>query len=343
MAVNALTGIVAANRSGLPFEELVGALPRVRLGILPTPLARAHRIERTVGGGPLLVKRDDLAGFGVAGNKTRPLEFLLGEARARGAEVLVTGGGPGSNFCPAAAMAASAVGLDCELVVWGEPRGPNLALARAAGARLLPTGDRDRAAVDELVRRRAAELTSAGRRAYPVPRGGSTPLGAVGFALAAAELARQLAVWPTEWPELIVLPVGSGGSCAGLLAGLIAIGLDIPVLGVSVSRPPDQVHARVRELAAGCARLLGIEAPAASLEILLEIVDARGPGFGLASELERERALRLFRAEGLPLDATYGAETWSAALDRARTGPVLFWHTGGLIPAVTGITEGVGT
>jgi 1-aminocyclopropane-1-carboxylate deaminase/D-cysteine desulfhydrase-like pyridoxal-dependent ACC family enzyme len=343
MVMNALTGIVAANRSGLPLEELVGALPRVRLGIFPTPLTRAHRIERALGIGPLLIKRDDLAGFGVAGNKTRPLEFLLGEARARGADVVVTGGGPGSNFCPAAAMAATAVGLECELVVWGEPRGPNLALARAAGARVLSTGDRDRAAVDELVRRRAAELTVGGRCAYPVPRGGSTPLGAVGFALAAAELARQLAGWSAEWPELIVLPVGSGGSCAGLLAGLNAIGLDIPVLGVSVSRPPAQIHARVTELAAGCARMLGIEVLDASLEMLLEIIDARGPGFGVASELERERALGMLRSEGLPLDATYGAETLSAALDRAASGPVLFWHTGGLIPAVTSITEGVGT
>lgn len=88
---------------------------------------RAHRLEHALGVGPLLVKRDDLAGFGAAGSKTRPLEFPLGEALARGTEVVVTGGGAGSNFWAAPAMAASAVGLECELVVWGEPEGPNMA------------------------------------------------------------------------------------------------------------------------------------------------------------------------------------------------------------------------
>jgi 1-aminocyclopropane-1-carboxylate deaminase/D-cysteine desulfhydrase-like pyridoxal-dependent ACC family enzyme len=322
-------------------------LPRVGLGVFPTPLVRAHRLESALGRGPLLLKRDDLAGFGVAGNKTRPLEFLLGEARARGAEVFVTGGGPGSNFCPAAAMAARAAGLDCELVVWGDPRSANLALAVAAGARLLPTGDSDREAVDELVGRRADELAAAGRPAFAVPRGGSTKLGAVGFAVAAAEVAEQLAALGVT-PALVVLAVGSGGSCAGLLAGLAAAGLAVPVLGVSVSRPPEQIGPRVLELARDCARLLGTAAPS---ERQLELVDARGPGFGAASPLELERAALVLRTEGLLLDHTYGAEAFSAAIDRLPAdlgrplgeppGPVLLWHTGGLVPALSAL-QGAG-
>ncbi|HEX4253025.1 MAG TPA: pyridoxal-phosphate dependent enzyme [Pseudonocardia sp.] len=328
---------------------MAGDLPRLQLGIWPTPLVRAHRLERAVGGGTLLVKRDDLAGFGVAGNKTRPLEFVLGEAVAQGAEVFVTGGGPGSNFCPAAALAARAAGLDCELVVWGDPASPNLALATAAGATLRPTGgtraDADRAAIDDLVAQRAAELTAAGRPAFAVPRGGSTELGAVGFAVAAAELAAQLADQPHlpdqrerhPTPSVIVLAVGSGGSCAGLLAGLAASGLDIPVLGVSVSRPPEQIGPRVLDLARGCARLLGTPPPDPRL---LQLRDARGPGFGLATDLERERAGLALRTEGLLLDETYGAQACSAALDRLLAdpaAPVLLWHTGGLLPAVTAL------
>jgi 1-aminocyclopropane-1-carboxylate deaminase/D-cysteine desulfhydrase-like pyridoxal-dependent ACC family enzyme len=324
-------------------------LPRVTLGIFPTPLVRADRLERALGHGPLLLKRDDLVGFGVAGNKTRPLEFLLGEARARGAEVFVTGGGPGSNFCPAAAMAARAAGLDCELVVWGDPHSANLALAVAAGARLCPTGDFDREAIDDLVCRRADELAAAGRPAFAVPRGGSTDLGAVGFAVAAAEVAEQLAALAVT-PALIVLAVGSGGSCAGLLAGLAAVGLEVPVLGVSVSRPPEQIGPRVLELARGCARLLGTAAPS---ERQLELIDARGPGFGAASPLERERAELVLRTEGLLLDNTYGAEAFSAAIDRLLAdpatpgraagppGPVLLWHTGGLVPALSAL-QGAG-
>ena len=299
------------------------------LGIFPTPLHRAHRLEAAVGSGPVWLKRDDLAGFAVAGNKTRPLEHLLGDALARGADVLVTGGGPGSNFCPAAALAARAAGLDCELVVWGDVDGdlrdaPNLALAAAAGATLRPTGDADRSAIDRLVTERAAELATAGRRPYAVPRGGSTGVGALGFATAAAELLDQIE------PALVVLSVGSGGSVAGLTAGFAAAGAAVPVLAVSVSRPLPEIAAHVAALAAECAVLLGGPVPAPP-----EWLDARGPGFGVASPRDRDAARLALRTEGLLLDDTYGAEACAALLDRLPVpGPVVFWHTGGLLPAL---------
>ncbi|NMI01330.1 1-aminocyclopropane-1-carboxylate deaminase/D-cysteine desulfhydrase [Pseudonocardia acidicola] len=323
-------------------NDLGAAIPRFPLAVLPTPVVRAVHLERALGCGPLLVKRDDLIGFGVAGNKTRPLEFLMGAAREHAADVFITGGGPGSNFCAAAAQAARVAGMECELLVWGDPQGaPNLALAAAAGARLVPTGGDVREAVDELVVARADELAAQGCRAFAVPRGGSTGLGAVGFAVAAAELAAQLADRdPAEQPALIVLPVGSGGSCAGLLAGLAAVGLDVPVLGVSVSRPPAEIGPRVDLLARACATILGTPAPRPDR---LELLDARGPGFGVASALERERARLALHTEGLLLDETYGAEAFSAAVDRLLAdppGPVLWWHTGGLVPAVSTIMKG---
>lgn len=128
--------------------------PRLPLGVLPTPLVAADRLRAALGCDPVRLKRDDLAGFGGAGNKTRALEYLLGDAAAGGADVLVTRGGPDSNFVPAAALAARVAGLDCELVVWGSavpdtgapdsgrPGGtPNLDLAAAAGARIRALGD----------------------------------------------------------------------------------------------------------------------------------------------------------------------------------------------------------
>lgn len=307
--------------------------PRFPLAVLPTPLVRAHRLEAALGCGSVLLKRDDLAGFAAAGNKTRPLEFLVGAALAEGADVLVTGGGPGSNFCPAAALAARAAGLDCELLVWGGGTGgPNLSLCTAAGARLLPTGAADRDAVDEAVTARAAELAAQGRRPFAVPRGGSTGLGAVGFAVAAVELAEQLGAVS---PAVIVLAVGSGGSVAGLVTGLAASGLAWPVLGVSVSRPLSQIADRVAELAGECAALLGTPAPA-----LPELVDARGAGFGVASQRERECARFALHTEGLLLDHTYGAEAFAALVDRLPVaGPAVYWHTGGTIPAIAILTE----
>ncbi|MCA1720338.1 MAG: pyridoxal-phosphate dependent enzyme [Actinobacteria bacterium] len=312
--------------------------PRFPLAVLPTPLHRAHRLEAALACGPVLLKRDDLAGFAVAGNKTRPLEYLLGSALAGGADVLVTGGGPGSNFCPAAALAARAAGLDCELVVWGDvAAAPNLTLAAAAGARLLPTGNADREAVDTAVQVRAADLAAQGRYPLAVPRGGSTGLGAVGFAVAAVELADQL---PAA-PALVVLAVGSGGSLAGLIAGLAAAGLHWPVLGVSVSRPPDRIADRVAELALQCAELLGTPLPAPP-----ELVDARGEGFGVASPRERECARLALHTEGLLLDDTYGTKALAVLVDRLRGdpgGPVVYWHTGGLVPALATLPTGTTT
>jgi 1-aminocyclopropane-1-carboxylate deaminase/D-cysteine desulfhydrase-like pyridoxal-dependent ACC family enzyme len=302
------------------------------LAVLPTPLVRALRLEKTLGlenkpgAGPVLVKRDDLAGFAVAGNKVRALEYLLGRAVVDGCDMLVTGGGPGSNFCPAAAVAARVAGLDCELIVWGDPRdSPNLALAAAAGACIRPTGDDARDAVDAAIQARAAELAAAGRRPFGVPRGGSTPLGAVGFAVAAAELAAQR----DAEPALVVLAVGSGASCAGLLAA----GPPWPVLGVSVSRPLPEITATVHALAKECAELLGNPPPQPAR---LELVDARGPGFGVASAADRAAARLALHTEGLLLDDTYGAKAFAVLTERisAARGPVVFWHTGGLVPAI---------
>lgn len=317
--------------------------PRFPLAVLPTPLVRAHRLEAVLGRGRVLLKRDDLAGFAVGGNKTRPLEYLLGRALADRCDVLVTGGGSGSNFCPAAAVAARAAGLDCELIICGDnDRGDgygsaNLAIAAAAGACIRPTGDQAREALDAAIAERAADLTAAGRRPFPVPRGGSTPLGAVGFAVAAAELAGQLdqsELAGGAEPALVVLPVGSGSSCAGLLAA----GPPWPVLGVSVSRPLQEITSKVHALAQACARLLGYPPPRPGG---LEIVDARGPGFGIASQADRAAACLALHTEGLLLDDTYGAKAFAVLTQRASDvrGPVVFWHTGGVVPAVAALRQ----
>jgi 1-aminocyclopropane-1-carboxylate deaminase/D-cysteine desulfhydrase-like pyridoxal-dependent ACC family enzyme len=299
------------------------------LAVLPTPLVRAYRLEAALDAGPVIVKRDDLGGFAVAGNKVRPLEYLLGQALADRCDVLVAGGGAGSNFCPAAAVAARVAGLDCELIVWGDVCGsPNLAIAAAAGACIRPTGDQRRETLDSAIDARAAELAAAGRRPFPVPRGGATAVGAVGFALAAAELAAQL----NQPPALVVLAVGSGASCAGLLAA----GPPWPVLGVSVSRPLPEITAMVGALAEECAELLGNPPPRPEL---LEIVDARGPGFGVASPADRAAARLALHTEGLLLDGTYGAKAFAVLIERLRAanGLVVFWHTGGLVPAVAAL------
>ena len=190
---------------------------KVPAGRLPTPLIPAARLQQALHSPPVLVKRDDLTGFALAGNKARKLEFLTGDA-------LVTGGGPGSNHCQATAAAARVAHLACHLVMYGnEPARPhpNLAFARCAGTEVTVTGQADRGSVDPALAETAGRLTAAGHRPYVIPRGGATAVGAAGCGLAVAELAGQLASLGIE-PEFVVVATGSCGTQAGLLAGTAA-------------------------------------------------------------------------------------------------------------------------
>lgn len=296
------------------------------LGLWPTPLQRLTALEAVLRCGPLYLKRDDLTGFGLAGNKTRACEYLVGDAVAAGADVLVTGGAPGSNFVGAAALAARVGGLDCEVLVSGAApdRLPvTLELARRAGATLRFTGA-GREELDRLVSSHADLLRDAGRVPYPVPRGGATAVGALGFATAASELAGQL---PDD-DAVVVLPTGSGASLAGFLAGRSMIGARWTTYGVSVSRPTADLLPHVLELAGRCAALLGA-APPDRADVRL--TDAVGRGFGRVTEEDRRNVLLALRTEGLLFDSTYGAKAITAVLGLAEPGRTLvLWHTGGM-------------
>lgn len=307
------------------------------LGSYPTPLHRLHGIERELGLGPLYTKRDDLNGFALAGNKTRPLRYLIADAQAAGAHVLVAGGRPESNFCAAAAVAARSVGLGCELVIAtpsGEPEaGANIALARAAGASMVwvrAKGDE----IDAAISAHADRLTAGGRPAYAIPRGGSTPLGAMGFADAAGELTEQLRAAGAD-RATVVCAVGSGGSCAGLLVGRTELGADWTLTGVSVSRPAALLADHLAHLTQGCAALRGCPAPELAD---LELVDATDTPHGVLTPRQRTLARTAYRCDGLLLDATYTAKAFEVAVHQAgeqRDRPTVFWHTGGTVAALS--------
>src|SRR6185437_404389 len=188
------------------------------------------------------------------GNKARLLEFLVAAAIAEGADTLLTGGAAGSNFCAATAAAARRAGLACELVIAGRPGppgppGPALALARSWGAAVHWTGVPDRDSVDAALPAAAYELAAADRRPYLIPRGGATGLGAVGYVLAAAELGAQLGAQLDSDDVTVVVPTGSGGTLAGLVAGHVLIGRPWTLLGCSASRPPQAAQRQVLTLA----------------------------------------------------------------------------------------------
>ena len=322
----------------------MSAPARFPLTVLPTPLQPAVRLSAALAGPSILVKRDDLTGFALSGNKARKLEYLLGDALATGCDALLTGGGADSNHCQAAAAAALVAGLACELVLYGdEPRQPrlNLELARRSGASVTFTGDPDRASVDGALADRFERLRAAGRRPYLVPRGGATTLGAVGYALAAHELAGQLAELDTD-PEVVLVATGSCGTQAGLVAGTVAAGRRWRVVGATVSRPPAECRDRVLGLARGCAALLGLPAPE---ERDVELMDARGPGYGAASADGDAAAGLVAATEGLLLDPVFTAKAMAVLADivgAGLSGPAVFVHTGGIPVALQSIVRWCG-
>jgi D-cysteine desulfhydrase len=302
-------------------------------------LVRASRLERALDVGPLFLKRDDLTGFGVAGNKARPLEFLIGAAVAEKADVFVAAGSPSSNFCAAAAMAARVVGMDCDLLFPGQApsvRSPNVELARAAGARLLFDAVDTRDQLDDGVLEHARVLRAQGRRPYAVPRGGTTATGGIGYAYAARELADQCEAADIT-ARTVVVATGSGGTQAGLVAGKVGFDLPWRLVGASVSRPAHGMADHVLRLSRECAAALGLDEPSAGA---VDVRDCRGAGFGIASGEDRVSLRLALEHEGLLLDDYYGAKAMTlfrTLLAADAETPAVFWHTGGMSAALSAL------
>lgn len=306
------------------------AQPRIPLAILPTPLMPARRLSAAVGA-EIWLKRDDLTGLGLGGNKVRGLEFLVADALRLGCDCLVTGGGPGSNWAMLAALAGRLHGMDTVLVCYGDPvpHVGNMALAQGVGAEIRFTGDTDRASVDTAVADIADELRAAGRRPYPLGRGGATGVGALGYAAASLELADQLldagVVASDVWTA-----TGSCGTHAGLHAGASWLSAPHRVVGVSVSRPVPECETRVAQVAVDVANLLGTVAPTTPPTVVDGFI---GPGYGYRSRAGEDAAELVARTEGVFLDPVFAAKAMAGLLAAVRSGavrgPVVFLVTGG--------------
>jgi D-cysteine desulfhydrase family pyridoxal phosphate-dependent enzyme len=288
------------------------------------------RLAASVGSSArLLVKRDDLTGLALGGNKARKLELLGGEALAQGCDTLVTGGGPQSNHARITAAAANRLGLECHLALAGrEPRrhDGNMLLDDLLGATLHFTGATDYYEIESSIEDLTAQLTAEGRRPFAIPVGGASVTGVVAYALAIDELRAQLDVDP-DW---IFVADGSGGTHSGLLAGL-GVSSATRVVGVDVGTRPD-LDTIVPRLAAEAARAAGRVAPNA--EVIVDHAHV-GDGYGVLSD-ECTAAIRAAaRTEGIFLDPVYSGKAMAALLTWLRDGrigdgeTVLFWHTGG--------------
>lgn len=318
----------------------ISDFPRVRFGHFPTPLEPLDNVRRALGGGPrLFIKRDDCAGLATGGNKTRKLEFLMGDALARKAEVVVTQGAVQSNHVRQTAAAAARCGLECRALLERrvadagrdyEENG-NVLLDDILGARyeFRPAGTDMNAEGESYCERLRAD----GVAAYFIPGGGSNPIGALGYAVCAAELAAQCADMGLR-ADRVVHATGSAGTQAGLLAGFAGMDDAPSVLGVSVRLPEKAQSAAVAALAGSTAGLLGISARFSPEDVA---VDDRfvGPGYGVPSGETIAAIELLARAEGILLDPVYSGKGFAGLLSRVRAGAfgdgetVVFLHTGG--------------
>jgi D-cysteine desulfhydrase family pyridoxal phosphate-dependent enzyme len=307
-------------------------LPRVTLASLPTPVQELPRLSRTLGRS-IWIKRDDLTGLALGGNKTRKLELLCADALKRKADTLITGGAPQSNHCRQTAAAAAKLGLRCLLVLSGRPQPPdtgNLLIDSLVGAELVWADDKPR---DQVMQETFDRERSEGRNPYLIPYGGSNPLGAAAYALAMLELKSQKVN-----PDWIIFPSSSAGTQTGLILGAELYQFPGQVYGVSVDLEARLLRGKISALLAETVRTFGGTESFLPESIL---VDDRflGAGYGKAGALERE-AIHLFaREEGILLDPVYTGRAAGGMLEMIRrneippTATVLFWHTGG-IPAI---------
>jgi len=307
------------------------ALPRASLLGAPTPIQRLERFERAIAAnGPIFIKRDDAIPFGFGGNKVRKLEFVMAAALEEARDTVITCGGIQSNHARATAASAARLGLDCHLVLSGEPSLPltgNTRLDELFGAHLHFVNSRG----ERMPRMAALEesLRGEGRKPCSIPLGASTPLGAAGLALGILEMLEQGCR-----PDVIVHATSSGGTQGGLLAGLALAGVEARVIGISADESEASLRLVVEDIEKGVLDLAGSSAKLRPAEVLDSFV---GEGYGLPTAASREAQLLLARSEAIVVDHTYTAKALAGliALSRERALPegasLLFWHTGGQV------------
>ncbi|MGD1968505.1 MAG: D-cysteine desulfhydrase [Desulfobacterales bacterium] len=313
--------------------------PRRRYTDGKTPIEKLSRLSAELAGPTIYMKRDDLLGLVGGGNKTRKLEFLVAEALAQGADTLITCGAVQSNHCRLTLAAAVKEGLKCRLVL--EERVPGSYRLEAGGNNFLfrllgvekvtvVSGGSD---MSTAMQQAADEVASEGRKAYVIPGGGSTPLGATGYVACAEEILTQTFDLGINIDHVICAS-GSAGTHAGLVTGFYGNSSNIPVSGINVSRPKDEQEQLVYELVQATAAHVGVSSkiPAQAVRCYDAYV---GPGYSLPTAAMAEAVRMLARLEGILMDPVYTGKAMAGLIDLVRKGAfqkdenILFVHTGG--------------
>ncbi len=313
--------------------------PRKRYTEGQTPIEKLTRLSAELGGPTIYVKRDDLLGLMGGGNKTRKLEFLVADALSQGADTLITCGAVQSNHCRLTLAAAVKEGMKCRLVLEERVEGSynpeasgNNFLFRLLGVekiKVVPSGSNMMKEMQDV----ADDVAAEERKAYIIPGGGSTPIGATGYVACAEEILAQ-AFEKVLNIDHIVCASGSAGTHAGLVAGFYGNNSNIPVIGVNVSRTKNEQEELVYDLVQSTAAHVVIKSsiPREAVVCFDEYV---GPGYSLPTPEMVEAVRMLAMTEGILLDPVYTGKAMSGLIDLVRKGyfskdeNVLFVHTGG--------------
>ena len=315
---------------------MLDAIPRVELLAAPTPLERMARIEAAIGHDGLWVKRDDVMSLGLGGNKTRSLEYWLGEARAMDCDMLVVAGAPASNQCRLVAAAGAKAGIETQVLYAGaEPQTlvGNALLTRLFGAWITWLGPMSEAERGRRAKQAVEELRTQGRRPYLI---GDPVVAALGYVRAAQELADQARHIDLRH---VLLPGSMGPTEAGFIFGSAMIGAPWAIHLVSVEYPEDELRRRVAALLSELqarTNLTPSSDPMARVRIDLSQL---GAGYGIATEASVEASTMFATHEALVLEQTYVAKTFAALLRQVKQGSIkpgeaaCVLHTGG-VPSI---------
>jgi len=313
--------------------------PRIHLAHLPTPLERLERLSRELGGPEIWIKRDDCTGLSTGGNKTRKLEFLMAEAVAQGADMIITQGATQSNHARQTAAAAAKLGMNCHILLEdrtgsNDPNyngNGNVLLDHLHGATTEKrAGGMDMHAEMDAV---ANKMRAEGRNVYVIPGGGSNPTGALGYVNCAFELVGQADQRGLVIDHLVTA-TGSAGTQAGLIAGLRAINAPIPLLGMGVRAPKEKQEENVFNLAVRTAEKLGCPGVVRREDVVADCSYV-GAGYGIPAADTLEAIAMFAKHEGILLDPVYSGKAAAGLIDycrkeRFKAGErVVFLHTGG--------------
>ena len=311
-------------------------IPRQSLGFFPTPLIALSRLSKALDGPTIFMKRDDNTGLALGGNKTRKLEFIMGDALAQGADCVITAGAAQSNHCRQTAAAAASLGLECHLVLGGEEpeqTSGNLLLDKIFGSHIHWAGANRKG---EDIPKIVEQLTKQGKKPYVIPYGGSNELGALAFVEAFKELESQRESMNLSFTH-IVFASSSGATQAGLMLGKKILNSPAQIVGINIDKgetdkvPFDQYTVA---LANSTASLIGADHQFTESDLTLNS-DYVGEGYGVVGTLENEAIAMTAQTEGILLDPVYTGRAMGGLIDMIRSGKikktdrVLFWHTGG--------------